>query len=142
MVDLYQYVAEEKGVTVSVSGPADLTLMADIDRMRQVIGNLLDNSLKHTPPGGRIELTCARQAEKVVIRVQDTGTGIPPHDLPRIFDRLYRGDHSRSQRGLGLGLSLVKAVIHAHAGSIEVESAPGQGATFILRLPAECSLLS
>jgi len=142
VVDLYQYVAEEKGVTVSVSGPADLTLMADIDRMRQVIGNLLDNSLKHTPPGGRIELTCARQAEKVVIRVQDTGTGIPPHDLPRIFDRLYRGDHSRSQRGLGLGLSLVKAVIHAHAGSIEVESAPGQGATFILRLPAECSLLS
>jgi len=142
VVDLYQYVAEEKGVAVVVSGPSDLTVMADMDRMRQVIGNLLDNSLKHTPPGGRIELTCARQAGKVVIRVQDTGAGIPPHDLPRIFDRLYRGDHSRSQRGLGLGLSLVKAVIHAHAGSIEVESAPGQGATFILQLPADSSWVS
>lgn len=142
VVDLYQYVAEENGVAVVVSGPADLTVMADMDRMRQVIGNLLDNSLKHTPPGGRIELTCARQTGKVVIRVQDTGTGIPPHDLSRIFDRLYRGDHSRSQRGLGLGLSLVKAVIHAHAGSIEVESALGQGATFILRLPADSPTLS
>lgn len=142
VVDLYQYVAEEKGVTVSVSGPSDLTMMADIDRMRQVIGNLLDNSLKHTPPGGRIELTCNRQAEKVLIRVRDTGTGIPPDDLPLIFDRLYRGDQSRSQRGLGLGLSLVKAVIHAHAGTIEVESAPGRGATFILALPANVSLLS
>lgn len=142
VVDLYQYVAEEKGVAVVVSGPSDLTLMADMDRMRQVIGNLLDNSLKHTSSGGRIELICARQAEKVVIRVQDTGAGISSHDLPRIFDRLYRGDHSRSQRGLGLGLSLVKAVIHAHAGSIEVESAPGQGTTFILRLPDDSSLLS
>lgn len=110
--------------------------------MRQVVGNLLDNSLKHTPPGGRIELSCARQAENVVIRVQDTGAGIPSHDLPRIFDRLYRGDHSRSQRGLGLGLSLVSAVIHAHAGSIEVESVPGHGSAFILRLPADSSLAS
>ena len=142
VVDLYQYVAEENGVAVSVSGPSELTLMADMDRMRQVVGNLLDNSLKHTPSGGRIELTCARQAENVVIRVQDTGSGIPPHDLPRIFDRLYRGDHSRSQRGLGLGLSLVKAVIQAHAGTIEVESAPGQGSTFILLLPADSSLRS
>ncbi|MDH4331376.1 MAG: ATP-binding protein [Desulfobulbaceae bacterium] len=137
VVDLYQYVAEEKGLAVSVSGPSNLTVMADIDRMRQVVGNLLDNSLKHTPTGGRIGLNCVRQAEKVVIRVQDTGAGIPPQDLPLIFDRLYRGDHSRSQRGLGLGLSLVKAVIHAHAGTIEVESAPGQGSTFILRLPVD-----
>ncbi|MHB8989061.1 MAG: sensor histidine kinase [Desulfobulbia bacterium] len=142
VADLYQYVAEEKGVEVSVSGPSDLTMMADIDRMRQVIGNLLDNSLKHTPPGGRIELTCNRQAGDAVIRVRDTGTGIPPHDLPLIFDRLYRGDYSRSQRGLGLGLSLVKAVVHAHAGTIEVESAPGQGSTFILGLPADAPLLS
>lgn len=142
VADLYQYVAEEKKVAVSVSGPPDLAVMADIDRMRQVVGNLLDNSLKHTPSGGRVELTCDRQTETVVIRVQDTGAGIPPDDLPRIFDRLYRGDRSRSQRGLGLGLSLVKAVIHAHAGSIEVESAPGQGSTFILRLPIDSSLVS
>ncbi len=141
VVDLYQYVAEENGVAVSVSGPSDLTVMADVDRMRQVIGNLLDNSLKHTPVGGRIELSCARQAGNVVVRVQDTGAGIPPDDLPRIFDRLYRGDHSRSQRGLGLGLSLVKAVIHAHAGSIEVESTPGHGSTFILRLPTDSPLV-
>jgi len=142
VVDLYQYVAEENGVAIVVSGPSDLTLIADLDRMRQVVGNLLDNSLKHTPAGGHIELACGRQAKNVFIRVQDTGTGIPPDDLPRIFDRLYRGDHSRSQRGLGLGLSLVKAVIQAHAGSIEVESAPGQGSTFILSLPADSFLLS
>jgi len=142
VADLYQYVAEENGVAVSVSGPSDLTVMADMDRMRQVIGNLLDNSLKHTPPGGRVELACDRLAGTAVIRVQDSGAGIPPDDLPRIFDRLYRGDHSRSQRGLGLGLSLVKAVIHAHAGSIEVESTPGQGSTFILRLPIDSSLVS
>lgn len=138
VVDLYQYVAEEKGVMVSVSGPRDLTVMADMARMRQVVGNLLDNSLKHTPKGGRIELACESQAECVIIRIQDTGTGIPPQDLPRIFDRLYRGDHSRSQRGLGLGLSLVQAVIQAHAGTIQVESVPGHGATFILQLPVDC----
>ncbi|MDG4476071.1 sensor histidine kinase [Thiovibrio frasassiensis] len=137
VVDLYQYVAEENGVEVSVVGPADLTVSADRDRMRQVVANLLDNSLKHTPRGGRIELSCDRQGEEVVIQVRDSGTGIPPHDLPLIFDRLYRGDHSRSQRGLGLGLSLVKAVIQAHAGRIKVESAPGQGTTFILQLPGE-----
>ena len=142
VADLYQYVAEEKNVEVSVSGPPDLAVMADMARMRQVVGNLLDNSLKHTPAGGRVELACEQQAEMVVIRVQDTGAGIPPDDIPRIFDRLYRGDRSRSQRGLGLGLSLVKAVIHAHAGSIEVESTSGQGSTFILRLPIDAPLLS
>lgn len=142
VVDLYQYVAEEKGVTVAVSGPRDLTVMADMARMRQVVGNLLDNSLKHTPKGGRIELACEGQVGSVVISIQDTGTGIPPQDLPRIFDRLYRGDHSRSQRGLGLGLSLVQAVIQAHAGTIQVESVPGHGATFILQLPVDCLPLS
>lgn len=140
VVDLYQYVAEEKKVAVSVSGPPGLGVMADRDRVRQVFGNLLDNSLKHTPAGGRVDLTCYRQAENVVIRVRDTGAGIPAHDLPLIFDRLYRGDHSRTQRGLGLGLSLVKAVMHAHAGTIEVESMPGQGSTFILRLPIDSAL--
>lgn len=140
VVDLYQYVAEEKKVSVSVSGPPGLGVMADRDRMRQVFGNLLDNSLKHTPAGGRVDITCYRQAENVVIRMRDTGAGIPAHDLPLIFDRLYRGDHSRTQRGLGLGLSLVKAVMHAHAGTIEVESMPGQGSTFIIRLPIDSSL--
>ncbi|MBA3002477.1 MAG: sensor histidine kinase, partial [Desulfurivibrio sp.] len=135
-------VAEEKGVTVAVSGPRDLTVMADMARMRQVVGNLLDNSLKHTPKGGRIELACEGQVGSVVISIQDTGTGILPQDLPRIFDRLYRGDHSRSQRGLGLGLSLVQAVIQAHAGTIQVESVPGHGATFILQLPVDCLPLS
>ena len=142
VADLYQYVAEEKGVAVSVSGPSDLTVMVDIDRMRQVVGNLLDNSLKHTAPGGRVDLSCNRDEGNVLIRVQDTGVGISNEDLPRIFDRLYRGDQSRSQRGLGLGLSLVEAVIHAHAGTIEVKSAPEEGATFTLLLPAESIPLS
>jgi signal transduction histidine kinase len=68
--------------------------------------------------------------------VRDTGAGIPAHDLPRVFDRLYRGDQSRATRGLGLGLSLVRAYIEAHGGTVEVESSPGHGSIFTIRLPA------
>jgi signal transduction histidine kinase len=71
----------------------------------------------------------------VVVQVKDTGAGIPPEELPRIWDRLYRGDKSRSTRGLGLGLSLVRAIVQAHGGDVRVESAPGEGSTFVLRLP-------
>jgi signal transduction histidine kinase len=72
----------------------------------------------------------------VVVHVKDTGAGIPADELPRIWDRLYRGDKSRSTRGLGLGLSLVKAIVHAHGGEVSVQSEPGVGSTFVMRLPA------
>lgn len=109
---------------------------ADRNRLRQVAANLLDNAVKYTPRGGRIELFARREGPEAVLVVRDTGAGIPAEDQPRIFDRLYRGDRSRSERGLGLGLSLVKAIVEAHKGRVTVESTPGQGSTFTVHLPA------
>lgn len=134
-VNLYQDVAEEKGVTVSTIAPKELWLTADRNRMRQVLANLLDNAIKYTPRGGRIELGAHRQERTVVLSVRDTGMGLTPDELPKVWDRLYRGEASRSERGLGLGLSLVKAVVHAHRGHVEVSSAPGVGSVFTVVLP-------
>ena len=134
-VDLYRDVAADKDISVSTSAPQELCLRADRHRLRQVLANLLDNALKYTAPGGTIALRASQQRHQVVILVEDTGVGISPEDLPHIWDRLYRGDRSRSQRGLGLGLSVVKAVVQAHQGSIEVSSQPGLGSRFTLILP-------
>jgi signal transduction histidine kinase len=91
--------------------------------------------VKYTPEGGRV--TCSARAENghAVVEVRDTGRGIPAEELPRIWERLYRGDRSRSERGLGLGLSLVRAIVQAHGGEVGVESSPGGGSTFTVRLP-------
>lgn len=136
VVELYSPIAEEKGILITTVVPPDLTLCADRTRMMQVVANLLDNAIKYTPPTGRIELAAVLRAQRVVITVSDSGIGIPAEELDKIFDRLYRGDQSRSQRGLGLGLSLVKAVVHAHQGSVEVASDNAQGSRFTIALPA------
>lgn len=135
IVELYGYVAEEKGVSVNASVPQDLVFTADRNRIRQVMANLLDNAIKYTPAGGKIDIVACRRDQEVIITVKDTGVGIPDEDLPKIWDRLYRGDKSRSQRGLGLGLSLVKAVVGAHGGRVEVSSNPGAGSVFTVYLP-------
>ncbi len=135
VVDLYQYVADDKEITVLCQVPPTLSVRADSDRMRQVVANLLDNAIKYTPVGGQVSVTARRQEEEIAVEVSDNGAGIAEQDLPHIFDRLYRGDRSRSQRGLGLGLSLVEAVTHSHGGRTEVESTPGVGSTFTLFLP-------
>ena len=134
-IDLYREVADAKGVTLTASTPDDIVVTADRTRLEQVAANLIDNAVKYTPAGGRVEVEVMREADAAVLRVRDTGPGIPADEQPRIFDRLFRGDTSRSERGLGLGLSLVKAVVEAHQGSVEVSSAPGQGSTFTVRLP-------
>jgi signal transduction histidine kinase len=133
--DLYEDTADAAGVTLAVNVPANLVVRADRDRLRQALANLVDNAVKYTPRGGRVEVHAASEANADAIRVSDTGAGIPERDLPRIFDRLYRGDQSRATRGLGLGLSLVRAVIEAHGGTINVSSTPGAGSTFTIRLP-------
>jgi signal transduction histidine kinase len=133
---LYADVAEEKGVAVAARPAAGVCALADRNRLRQVAANLLDNAIKYTPAGGRVEMETRREAGEAVLTVRDTGAGIPPDDLPRIWERLYRGDRSRSERGLGLGLSLVKAVVEAHGGRVDVQSAPDRGSTFTVRLPA------
>ena len=134
-VDLYREVAEVKNIAITVDQPAAAELNADAIRLGQAIQNLLDNALKYTPAGGRVNLAVRTEPAAVVFTVSDSGPGVPAIERDAIFRRLYRGDASRSQRGLGLGLSLVKAIAEAHGGAITVDDAPGGGAQFTLRLP-------
>jgi signal transduction histidine kinase len=136
-VDLYHDAAEARGVALVLESPAP-PVEADADRTRleQVAANLIDNAVKYTPPGGRVSVQVARAGANALLRVQDTGAGIPADELPHIWDRLFRGDASRTARGLGLGLSLVKAIVEAHGGSVVARSDVGQGSTFEVRLPA------
>jgi len=133
--ELYRYVAEEKQITLSSACPPDLVVSIDPPRIQQALANLLDNAIKYTLPGGRVEVEAYRESPYVAVAVRDSGEGIPPEEIPRIWDRLYRGDKSRSARGLGLGLSLVKAVVQAHGGRVEVASQPGAGSRFTVYLP-------
>jgi signal transduction histidine kinase len=135
VVGLYEYVAEDKNVSIAVACSSDLTLVADRSRLRQVIANLLDNAIKYNACGGRVSIKARKEPNEVVLVVEDNGMGIPADEIPRIWDRLHRGDESRSQPGLGLGLSLVKAIVHAHRGDIEVQSQPGVGSAFAVTLP-------
>ena len=134
-VDLYRHVAEDKHIVVSTASDPTLWLMADRSRLRQVLANLLDNAIKYTPAGGRVDVEAVRHKGLAIISVSDTGIGVMAHEVPRIWDRLYRGAHSRSERGLGLGLSLVRAVVMAHRGRVDVSSAVGGGSTFTITLP-------
>ena len=137
VVELYQYVAEEKKITVRTAFAEHCEVWVDVSRMRQVFGNLLDNALKYTPSGGTVSIQTSQSPAGIVIQFSDTGMGISREDQGKIWDRLYRGDKSRSQRGLGLGLSLVKAIVQAHRGRVEVESEVGRGSQFLVYLPIE-----
>ena len=134
-VELYEDVADAKNVRVTFPPGDDVSIDAARDRMRQVFANLLDNAIKYTPAGGDVRVTVGRDGQDAVVSVADTGAGIAAEHLPRIWDRLYRADPSRSERGLGLGLSLVKAYVEAHGGTVAAASQPGQGSTFTIRLP-------
>ncbi|MEO8698315.1 MAG: HAMP domain-containing sensor histidine kinase, partial [Acidimicrobiales bacterium] len=135
-VDLYQEVADTKGVALAVVAPAgDAVVSADRTRMEQVAANLIDNALKYTPAGGRVTVEYREDGGRALLRVADTGPGIPADELHRIWDRLFRGDVSRTERGLGLGLSLVKAIVEAHGGTASAASEPGHGAVFTIALP-------
>jgi signal transduction histidine kinase len=115
------------------------TVVADADALRQIFTNLFDNALRHTPPGGRIVVQGRTAPEGVMIAVQDSGSGIAPEHLPRIFERFYRADASRSraQGGTGLGLSIVKHLVEGHGGRVAAESTLGHGTTIRLFFPAE-----
>ena len=109
-------------------------MTGDRTRLEQVAANLIDNAVKYTPPADASTSTSSATATTRDLRVRDTGAGIPADELPRIWDRLFRGDASRTERGLGLGLSLVKAIVEAHGGTVGV-SEPGRGSTFTVSLP-------
>lgn len=129
----------DKGVRLEVDAAgAQATVEVDPDRFAEVLANLLENSLRHTPPGGAVSLSTARAGEDVLITVSDTGEGIEPDDLDRIFERFYRGDEARSRDsgGSGIGLTITRALVEAHDGRISAESSgPGTGATFQITLP-------
>lgn len=131
-------VAEAAGVTLEALADAVPPAPGDADRLAQVLRNLLSNALRHTPAGGRITLRVARAGNQVQIAVTDTGAGIAAEDLPHVFDRFYRGEQrqARRGRGAGLGLAITQQLVLAHGGQITVASAPGQGTTFTVTLPA------
>lgn len=131
---LYDYVAEEKRIRLEFELQRPCFATIDGNRMRQVFGNLLDNAIKYTPEGGTVTIRARSEPGGVVIQFRDNGMGIPFEEQDKIWDRLYRGDKSRSQRGLGLGLSLVKAIVQAHRGEVKVASLQGEGSVFTVRL--------
>jgi signal transduction histidine kinase len=137
VADLYEIIAEEKQITLALDLPEQLQISGDYARLQQAIANLLDNALKYSSSGGSITIAARRQGANAVITVADNGIGIAAHEIDKIWDRLYRGDRSRSQRGLGLGLSFVRAIVHAHGGTVRVDSAINKGSTFTVMLPGE-----
>jgi signal transduction histidine kinase len=132
--DLYRDTADAKGIALAVRVSNDVKVSVDRTRLEQVAANLLDNAIKYTPSGGRVEIAAGRDGDRAVLQVSDNGIGIPADELPRIWDRLFRGDRSRTERGLGLGLSLVKAIVEAHGGAVSVDSQVGRGSTFTVHL--------
>ena len=137
-VDALRPRAEAKGVSLGVDVAETLPVLdLDATRIAQVVGNLLDNAVTHTPEGGSVTVSAHASADAVEVQVADTGPGIAPDDLQRVFDRFYRTDPSRSRNtgGTGLGLTIARRLVEAHGGSIEAESAVGQGSRFIIRLP-------
>jgi signal transduction histidine kinase len=134
VVDLYEEVADAKQISVTLDA-AETVVLASRDRLRQAFANLLDNAIKYTGPHGSVTLRAFDDDGEVVVSVADTGAGIAAEHLPRIWDRLYRADPSRAERGLGLGLSLVRAYVQAHGGTVSAASVTGRGSTFTVRLP-------
>jgi signal transduction histidine kinase len=128
----------DRGVSVESDVPVDLpAVIADRERIHQVLFNLVDNAVRFTPPGGSVAVRAARLNGRCEVRVVDTGTGIPPEHLPRLFERFYRVDPARSREdgGTGIGLAIARSVVEAHGGHIRAESEPGAGSTFTFDLP-------
>jgi len=135
--DQMALLAEDKKIKLTCTGSIGVWVQGDRARVKQVVVNLLDNAIKYTPEGGTVALIVSVQNGKAVLEVQDTGIGIPPQALPRVFDRFFRVDSARArpQGGAGLGLSIVKSICTAHNGRVEASSKPGEGSRFRVELP-------
>ena len=135
--ELFRSMAEDKDLRLICDVSGHFSVSGDNRMIQRMIANLLDNAIKYTPAGGRIEVTVSTaNNDAVTIAVKDSGIGISEEELPRIFERFYRCDPSRSEAGIGLGLSFARAVARAHEGDIKVASKPGQGSKFSVTLPA------
>jgi signal transduction histidine kinase len=139
MAEYISPLAEQKEQLLSYQGPgASVTINANLARIKQLLLNLLDDAIKYTDPRGRITLGLKTENREAVITVSDTGRGIPPEDLPHIFQRFFRRSAktaARTAAGFGLGMSIVKWIVDSHGGKIEVQSEVGKGTTFTVRLP-------
>ncbi len=139
MIDYISPLAEQRQQVLNYnSTEADVFINADLQRIKQMLLNLLDNAIKYTEPGGNITLSLKAENNRAVITVADTGRGIPSEDLPHIFERFFRRSAKTSDRsaaGFGLGLSIVKWIVDSHGGQIETESQQGQGTTFVVKFP-------
>ena len=133
--EVFQTVAEDRGITMAVELPAQLCVTGDRQRLQRVVANLLDNALKYSTDGGQVRLTAGDSDRRIWLTVEDHGIGIADGDLPHVFQRFYRCERSRSQSGSGLGLSLALAFVRAHGGDITVTSLEGVGSTFRVVLP-------
>jgi signal transduction histidine kinase len=129
--------AGNKGVSLELVTLRPVRLEADPDRLSQIFVNLIDNALRHTTSGGRVKIELDAHGSEALVRVRDTGEGIPYRDLPHIFERFYVVDRSRTREsgGAGLGLAIVKGIVDAHGGAISAESMLGRGTAFTIRLP-------
>lgn len=138
VAEAHRSAAETAGVQLSFDVAEDPQVNADPVRLRQLVGNLVSNGIRYTPAGGRVTVSAAVKAAGLVIAVRDTGVGIPPEELPKIFDRFWRSDSSRTRAtgGSGLGLSIVRKLVEAHGGEITVASRPRTGTVFTITLPA------
>ncbi len=135
--ELFQPLAEDKNIELTCRNRSDGLVMGNRAMLQRLVANLIDNAVKYTNDGGKVEVSLRRrEGGRLFLQVADTGIGIEPEDLSRIFDRFFRGDHSRSQEGAGLGLSLARAIARAHGGDIRVESTTGSGSTFTVEFPA------
>jgi signal transduction histidine kinase len=135
VAELYAPIAEERQIHLTNAVPLELTVTADRLRLRQCLINLVDNALKYSPKKTAVCMDGSESSDGVEIRVCDQGTGIASEELPKIWERLYRGEQSRSTSGLGLGLSFVQAILAAHGGRVDVKTRLNEGSTFILHLP-------
>ncbi len=137
VVARHQPRAEATGIQLECRAEAGVVAAADPDRIEQVLTNLLDNALKFTPEGGRIHVSVRQQGQEAFVAVEDTGRGIPPEDLPHVFERFYRADRSRTRTrgGSGLGLAIAKQLVEMQGGRISATSRPGHGSVFAFWLP-------
>jgi signal transduction histidine kinase len=133
--ELFQPLAEDKSVTINAQVSTNSYIYGDIRRLQRLVANLLDNAIKYTPPEGTVTVSINGDQGQVFLAVSDTGIGISGEDLSSVFERFYRCDPSRSEAGVGLGLSLVMAIARSHGGDVATTSSPGKGSSFTVSLP-------
>ena len=137
--ELFTPMAHEKHIGLTVHVPEKMHITGDLRKVQRIVSNFLDNAIKYTREGGEIVLTIVSDKDEVRIRFKDTGIGIASTDLPHIFERFYRCDSSRSEQGVGLGLSLAKALTESMGGYIDVNSTVNEGSIFTVNLPKHIS---